>query len=421
MSGALLIFEDRHWRALRPLTDLTPVPALAFGGSDLAGRWRRQLGAPLLAIEARAAVLAAWREAPAPEASARAAAEVLIINSAALPGAWLEEALAHAAPALFMSGGRIAGARLPIKTVSAALGSGAEFEPFLEGLGLPGVPVEAHFLSRPWDFVAGNPGAITADLEGVPGAVRGEVHPLAALMEPGRIVIEAGARIEALAVLDAREGPIRIGPGARVRPHTVVTGPCVVGERTELLGGFISRSTFGPQCRVAGEVEDCVWQGYANKRHHGFVGHSVIGEWANLGALTTTSDLKNNYGTVRVWVDGAEEESGATKVGAFIGAHVKTGIGTLLPTGAALGVGSNLFGAGRYAPRSVPSFAWWDGERMVEHRLDAFLATARVALSRRGRDWLAAEEALLRLTFELTAAERGAAPPPRSSRTPRKR
>jgi UDP-N-acetylglucosamine diphosphorylase/glucosamine-1-phosphate N-acetyltransferase len=208
-------------------------------------------------------------------------------------------------------------------------------------------------------------------------------------------------------VLDARGGPIHIGAGARVAPHTLIEGPCVVGERTELLGGRIARSSFGAECRVAGEVEDCVWQGCSNKRHHGFVGHSVIGEWVNLGALTTTSDLKNNYGRVRVRrAGGAEIDSGQTKLGAMIGAHVKTGIGTLLPTGAAVGTGANLFGGGRFAPRDVPTFGWWDGERMTEHRLERFLATARTAMERRGRPLTPEGEAQLRALFDSTSSER---------------
>jgi hypothetical protein len=149
-----------------------------------------------------------------------------------------------------------------------------------------------------------------------------------------------------------------------------------------------------------------VWQGWANKRHHGFVGHSTIGEWVNLGALTTTSDLKNNYGNVRVWVDGSELDSGSPKVGSHIGAHVKTGIGTLLTTGASLGIGANLFGGGRFAPKRVPSFGWWDGERMAEHELEKFLATARTAMGRRERKFLPADEAMLREAFAVTAGER---------------
>ncbi len=232
------------------------------------------------------------------------------------------------------------------------------------------------------------------------------MHRLACLEAPERIRVARGATVGAFAVLDARPGPIAVGAGASIAPHTVVTGPCVIGERTQLLGGFVSGTTFGPECRIAGEVEASVWQGYGNKRHHGFVGHSVLGEWVNLGALTTTSDLKNNYGPVRVHVDGREIDSGNPKVGSFVGAHVKTGIGSLLTTGASIGTGSNLFGGGVFAPRSVPTFAWWDGARTVEHELERFLATARIAFGRRGRMFGPADEAACRALFDSTVSER---------------
>jgi hypothetical protein len=183
----------------------------------------------------------------------------------------------------------------------------------------------------------------------------------------------------------------------------------VVGEGTELLGGVVSRSTIGPQCRIAGEVDSSVWQGYANKRHHGFVGHSVIGEWSNLGALTTTSDLKNTYGEVRVWAGGREMATGSHKIGSFIGAHVKTGIGTLLPTGASIGTGSNLFGGGRFAPKRVPPFTWWDGERAVEHRIERLLETARIAMSRRGKTLDREAQQAIETLFEATVRERNPA------------
>jgi len=95
-------------------------------------------------------------------------------------------------------------------------------------------------------------------------------------------------------------------------------------------------------------------------------------------------------------------------VGAFIGAHVKTGIGSLLPTGAAVGTAANLFGGGRFAPKQVPPFAWWDGERMREHELERCVATARVAVSRRGRTLEPAAEAALRALHGATARERAA-------------
>ena len=407
MTRRVVLFEDRHWRSLRPLTDLLPVPALAFGAGDLARRWLARLSAPLFAIEARPLALGAWHHAPVPDTAAvPAGAEAIVVNGAALPGPWLEAALAGRAPALWLAGERVAGARVPLAQLAPALGRGAEFETALLGLGLPAEPVGAEFLEFPWHFVERNAAAIAEDLAGAHGESRGDVHRLACLEEPGRVHVAAGAVVGPYAVLDAREGPVFVGPGARIAPHTVVTGPCVVGAGTQLLGGFVSGSTFGPECRVAGEVEACVWQGYANKRHHGFVGHSVVGEWVNLGALTTTSDLKNNYGSVRVRVDGRDIDSGSPKVGSLLGAHVKTGIGTLLPTGASVGTGANLFAGGVFTPKSVPAFAWWDGRTLVDHEIGRFVATARVAFGRRGRVFSPADEAACRALFDSTSAER---------------
>jgi UDP-N-acetylglucosamine diphosphorylase/glucosamine-1-phosphate N-acetyltransferase len=410
--GRLLLFEDRHWSDLRPLTDLLPVTALAFGGSTVAERWLGAIaqlypGARLLSIEAREAAVRAWREAPAPESpGSRADGETLVVNAAVLPGAWLRPACEAGPSRLWVAGGRIAGARLPLEAAARGLGQGSRFESFLSGLGLSNVEVEARFLSRPWEVMASNLAALAQDLEAQEPKVEGELHRLAAVYEADRVVLGAGSRVDAYAVVDAREGPIRIGPDVTVLSHTVLIGPCAVGAHTRLLGGVVGRSTIGPGCRIAGEVDSCVWQGWSNKGHHGFVGHSVVGEWVNLGALTTTSDLKNTYGSVRMPVGTQELDTGLSKVGSFIGAHVKTGIGTLLPTGASIGTGSNLFGGGRYAPRLVPAFGWWDGEVMREHRLDRFLETARRAMVRRERPLRPADEAVLQALHESTQGER---------------
>lgn len=407
MSRRLVLYEDRHWRALRPLTDLLPVGALAFGASTLADRWLAFTKLPLFAIEARARVLRAWHGAPAPNpAGASGEDEALVINVAALPGPWLDAAIAGHVPALFVGDGRVAGARLPLEMLRAALGRGEDFETVLLSLALPALVVDARFVSHPWNLFEWNADAIVADLAAMRGVVHGDVHRTACLESPERIVVATGARVGPFAVLDAGPGPIVVGPGASVAAHTVVSGPCVIGRGTQLLGGFVSRSTFGPECRIAGEVEETVWQGWGSKRHHGFVGHSAIGEWVNLGALTTTSDLKNNYGLVRVSVDGAEVDSGSRKVGSIVGAHVKTGIGTLLPTGASVGTGANVFGGGRFAPKRVPSFAWWDGLTTSEHELEKMLATARIAYSRRQRTLTPADEDAIRALFADTAHER---------------
>ena len=434
MITALVLFEDARWRDLSPLTDLLPVPALAFGASDLATRWKRAANLPVLAVESRRGageLMAALRAGelpgatrpgdpfasrhgggtgatrlPPPVASGAGEDEVLAVNAAALPGPWLGQASQYAEAALFTCGGRKVAARLTRTAVTAGLGRGEGFEAFLAGLNLPARAVDARVIAWPWQLIEWNTQALADDLAPMRAKVRGEVHPLAAVYEPARVTVEVGARVDAGAVLDAREGPIHIATEAIVQPHTLVIGPCAVGAGTHLLGGVIGRSTIGPGCRIAGEVDASVWQGWANKRHHGFVGHSAIGEWANLGALTTTSDLKNNYGTIRVRTAQRELDSGLIKLGAMIGAGARTGIGTLLPSGAVIGTGSHLFGGGRYAPKRLPAFSWWDGERAAEYQLDKFLATARIAMGRRGRELSPGEEEALRALFAATAGER---------------
>jgi UDP-N-acetylglucosamine diphosphorylase/glucosamine-1-phosphate N-acetyltransferase len=336
------------------------------------------------------------------------------VLASALPGHWLDAVLAAASGsrAAWFAGDRLVGARLPAAEVASLAGAGAS-ERLGERLAastLPRQTVEARIVEFPWQLIEWNAEALAADLAGT-GTVAGDVHPSAVLLEPARITIAAGARVDPGVVLDARPGPIAIGARVMIEAHSRIVGPCAIGEGTQILGGVVGGSTIGPECRLAGEVEASIWQGFANKRHHGFVGHSVVGEWVNLGALTTTSDLKNNYGPVRVTIDGRDLDSGNPKVGSIVGGHVKTGIGTLLPTGAVVGTGANLFGGGRFAPKSTASFAWWDGERRVEHALEKFLATARIAMSRRGRTLEPAEERLLRAVFAATAGERSAAAP----------
>ena len=407
MSERLVLFEDARWGDLSPLTDLLPVHALAFGDSCLATRWMRAV--PELSpgpFVGRPLALRAWRQASAPgEARAESGDSVLAINVSALPGSWLATVL-EGGPAVWLAGDRVIAVRGSHRQLSPGFDRGTGFADFVRELGLRESRVDARMIRWPWEVVEWNPDALAADLASARPESAGDVHRLAALYEPHQISVGAGARVDAFAVLDARSGPIRLHPRVVVLPHTVVAGPCVVGEGTELLSGVVSRSTLGPECRVAGEVDSSVWQGYANKRHHGFVGHSVIGEWANLGALTTTSDLKNTYGEVRVWAAGREVATGYHKIGAFIGAHVKTGIGTLLPTGASIGTGSNLFGGGRFAPKRVPAFSWWDGERAVEHRLDRLLETASIAMSRRGRSLDADTRQAIESFFEATEHER---------------
>jgi UDP-N-acetylglucosamine diphosphorylase/glucosamine-1-phosphate N-acetyltransferase len=208
--------------------------------------------------------------------------------------------------------------------------------------------------------------------------------------------------------LDAREGPIFIGERVTIQPHTRVSGPCYIGEDCVLVGGKVAGgSSIGPVCRIGGEVEQSVFLGYSNKYHEGFLGHSYVGEWVNLGALTTNSDLKNNYGPVKVVVDGSLTDSGLAKVGAFLGDHVKTGIGTLLNTGITIGFASNLFGGGMIEQKSIPPFSWVGAGKREEYRLDEAIETARAVMKRRKVELGSEEVDTFKEIFKLTEKERG--------------
>ncbi|MBK7595677.1 MAG: hypothetical protein IPJ11_10650 [Gemmatimonadetes bacterium] len=161
-----------------------------------------------------------------------------------------------------------------------------------------------------------------------------------------------------------------------------------------MVGGQLRHVSVGPHCRIHGEISTTVFQGYANKSHDGFLGHSVVGEWVNLGAGTITSNLKNTYGPIRLDIGAERVETGRTNLGTLFGDHAKTAIGTLMPTGAVVGGGANLFGPPR-APKWVPAFAW-GGDSTERLTVDAFIATAGRILPRRQVAVDAAMEASLR-------------------------
>lgn len=260
-------------------------------------------------------------------------------------------------------------------------------------LGLPHVEAGGTLCRSIWDTMAANPELVAYDAEDFEGAesVTG-VDPFVLLGEG--LKVGPGVAIGPFVLLDAREGPIVLDADVRVEAHSLLRGPLYVGPGSAILGGEVGHGTsIGPRCKVRGEVEQSVFQGFCNKAHDGFVGHSFLGEWANLGASTVTSDLKNTYGPVRVDGPHGRIDTGLLKVGAFLGDHVRTGIGTRLTTGARIGAGSHLFGGG-VSPAWLPDFSWHDGAVRVRVRLDAFLATAETAMRRREQAPTPGERAL---------------------------
>lgn len=272
------------------------------------------------------------------------------------------------------------------------------------------------FLARtPGDLIRWNPRQIVQDMkqaiEG--GVVRGTVDAGAWLLKPEAIHVARGARVMAGAVLNAEGGPIWIAENATVEPLAYIEGPAAVGERSlvKALARIRSGTSIGPVCKVGGEVEGTVFQGYANKQHDGFLGHSFVGEWVNLGANTNTSDLKNTYSNVRTYssarafLDRKGEDSGQLLLGLMVGDFTKSGISVSFTTGSTVGIACNLYGT-ELMPAYVPSFLWGPPGAFVEHRVDDAVGTAARAMQRRGTELENAHESMLRAAHEATRADR---------------
>ncbi len=245
---------------------------------------------------------------------------------------------------------------------------------------------------------------IETDLEFWPGAAPAErldpaqlrAEGVHCLGDPGQIWIRASARILPGSVIDARNGPVVVDAGAAISPFSYLQGPLYIGpdacaDDARLGGGTI----LGRAVRVGGEVENSLIDDYSNKHHEGFVGHSIIGRWVNLGALSTTSDLKNNYGEIRLSVPADRAAArgagpspllsiatGRIKLGAIIGDCVKTAIGTLINTGSVLDAGANVFGGP--PPKYLAPLAWGLGGERYDP--DRFLADCRKIFARRKQE-----------------------------------
>ena len=279
---------------------------------------------------------------------------------------------------------------------------------------LPNVVCSLPVWQYTWDMVLGNGEQLKADFaaagrSGIDGHVE---EPIAIRGSRKDVYVAREARVHPMVTIDAEHGPVYIDEGAQIQPFSRIEGPCYIGKKSILLGAKCREgNSIGPWCRIGGEVEESIVHGYSNKYHDGFLGHAYVGEWVNLGALTTNSDLKNDYSSVSVMLDGRQAiDTGSTKVGSLIGDHTKTSIGTLLNTGSYLGAMAIIMATGKPLPKYIPSFAWFvEGIVTKGFGKGRLYETAKTAMGRRGCTWSAEAEAMWEAVFEMTAPERNAA------------
>ncbi len=405
----LWITEGGDSRRLLPLTWLRPAYDLRCGILTLREKILRAYNPPEYALECRP-YLAEYLAEGNPDAKVNQlpGGTVLAVNGRVLWNADLARRIPLEGPdRYYRCGDQLVAARMSgdrLAALDPATSSSTEHSSAVET-----EEVEATIIEWPWDLVHHNAGQIIADfpLVATPGAIEGLVMDGAHLVEKGNLCLAPGSKVMPGVVLDATSGPIFIDRDATIMAGALIEGPVYVGHKSAIKMGakIYEGTTIGEVCKVGGEVEESIFHSYSNKQHDGFVGHAYLGQWVNLGACTSNSDLKNDYGNVKVIVEGEMVDTGSMFVGATIGDHTKTGINTILNTGTVLGVGCNIFGAD-FPPKYIPSFSWGGAGGLQEYRLEKCLQVARRVMGRRQLDLTSAGEQVIRHVFEETAGER---------------
>ncbi len=375
----LFLYDDAAARAFEPFALTRPVSELRAGAELIRKRWERAFGTRATGFIG-AAHLAAFDEGGAPPAVCSDSDVVpgtIVANSRFAPA--LSAARVEPKTRVWKNGGKVVAVRLNSSHHASRFGEGQLSLEELAQERAKGVEVAGRWIDNVWDLI----GTLVEQLqEDIPTLgieldvatprdciVLGE-HPL---------FCEAGAKIEPQVVFDLTSGPVLIRRGAEVPAFTRITGPCYIGENCVIVGDRIASSSLGEVSKVRGEVSNSIVLGHSNKGHSGFLGHSYLGRWVNLGAGTTTSNMKNTYGPVQLQTASGPQGTKQQFLGSFFGDYSKTGIGTMLTTGTIVGAGANVFGPGM-PPKSVPPFAWGDGER---YEIDKFLEVAERMMARR--------------------------------------
>ena len=373
-------FEDDHTTRFHPLTLTRPVDDLRVGVFTIRQKWLHSLGLNRYARVLRQDLSGVFRrneiESDKP---------VLWINSRFLPSKDLlsEITKLEQNEVLVFKGG--AAVALISGELSLKMFKENEFNG--QGLNVKNLNDAIH-LEHVWDLLTLNSFEISKDipLTGLHSVEGTEKYQHPGIYNADNTYIGENVSLEPGAIIIAKDGPVVIMNDATIEAGSIIKGPVVVGKGATIkMGGRISGgTTIGPVCKIGGEVSNCIFHSYSNKAHDGFTGNSIFGQWVNLGADTNTSNLKNNYSTVRLtdWEKREEMETEQQFLGTVMGDHSKTAINSMLNTGTICGVSSNIF-MGGFPPKYIPSFSWVGSAEFGEYQFDKAVDAMKAMMKRR--------------------------------------
>jgi len=393
----VVLFDDRSWSSLLPLTFTKPVSELRIGITTIKEKWEHFLPASYSTFSTD------YLRAKYPF---ELESDNIFVNGALLPS----EDLVTKIEALSLDEALLSKDKqlLAFRYKS----DGAPFTWIKENERKPvELAIEHEVVKYPWDIFRLNETCLKQDFKWLVA----EQEAGADLHESNTLIgsdIYVHPSAEVLASnLNTSSGPIYIGKGAKVMEGSNLRGPIALLEGAVIKMGSIvyGASTFGPYCKVGGELSNVVMQAFSNKGHAGFLGNAVIGEWCNLGADTNASNLKNNYGRVKVWnyVDEAIVPTDLQFCGLIMGDHAKAGINTMFNTGTVVGPGANVFGSG-FPAKHIPSFTWGGCESMDIAQLDKICEAAERMMLRRKQSLTTTDKEILKEVYNRTKKYRSA-------------
>ncbi|MGA8265726.1 MAG: GlmU family protein [Ignavibacteriaceae bacterium] len=407
----ICIFEDKNYINLEPLIYSRPVYQLVCGILTLREKILRSFPGKKYSLHCRAYLHdVLQREFPQIPVNKLTDNECLFINGRILSDKNLAKLFLTKEDRLFVSGGTIAAAKLSgdqLKAFSENFPDVLSLEDFY---GLPVQEVDIEFVNYIWDLINNNGLELKRDFDYLSGKGRAvkkgprrKIHEGVHFINNKQIFIGDGVEIKPGCVIDASGGPVYIDKEAYLYPNVVIMGPAYIGAKTKIKSGatIYGNVSIGKVCKVGGEVEGMIMMSYSNKQHAGYIGHAFLGSWVNLGADTNNSDLKNNYSTIKVAVNGKEINSGMQFLGLIMGDHSKTAINTMFNTGTVVGFSSNVFGAG-FPSKEIPSFSWGGSEGMMNYNVEKSIDTAEKVLGRRNVQMSEADKKLFMDIYEMT-------------------
>lgn len=393
----IILFDNEVRNHLLPLTYLRPVCELRIGILTIREKWERWMQLPVSYIT---------QDYLAERFPLDYDTENYFINGSVLPSVQLVKLLQQMETGeAFLRGDELIAAKM----------TGEQFDQLVnddEIEDLKGIDLEnTEYLkiNHLWDLPAINEAAIIEDFELITkGRTSQPLSDSNRVLGAENIFVEEGADVE-LAILNGQSGPIYIGKNATIMEGAIIRGPVALGEDSVVKMGakVYSGTSLGPMAKVGGEIKNSIMMGYCSKSHDGYLGDSVIGEWCNLGAGTSASNLKNDYSTIRIWSYEQEkfERTNRQFCGLFMGDFSKCGINTMFNTGTVVGICTNIFGSD--FPRIfIPSFSYGGHHGFQTYRTDRAIESIDRTMARKDKTLTVPERLTILRVFEETAKYR---------------